>query len=272
MTDERLALAERVAREAGEIALKHFRRIGFEQKGIDDRVTEADRALQAHILAAVHAAFPHDGFIGEEAEGAKLFVERADAEFCWIVDPIDGTNNFAAGLPVFAVSVGVFCHGEPHAGAIFDPCRGELYRALRGHGAERDGEPIAVTDAPVDPNTLFGLPSLLHPPLPRYAVEWFERHKCRDLGSLALQMAYVAGGQLHWTVGFRSKIWDVAAAAALVLEAGGRVTDLAGRPLFPADLAAESGASTPMLASNGLAHDALLAQIAVAEGGCDARL
>ena len=267
MTDERLATAERLAREAGAMALKHFRHIGFEQKGIDDRVTEADRALQAHIHAAVSAAFPHDGFIGEEADAAKLFTQRPDAEWCWIVDPIDGTNNFAMGLPIFAVSIGIFRHGAPYAGAIFDPCRGEMYRALHGHGAERNGESIVVTDAPVDPNALFGLPSLLHPPLPRYAVAWFEHHKCRDLGSLALQMAYVAAGQLHWTLGFRSKIWDVAAAAAMVLEAGGRITDLAGRPIFPADLAAESGAPTPMLASNGAAHDALIAQIAAGQAG-----
>lgn len=262
MTDDRLALAECLAREGGAIALKHFRRTGFEQKTIDERVTEADHEVQGHILEAVRGAFPGDGFIGEEGEHGEVFKERADAGFCWIIDPIDGTNNFAIGLPVFVVSVGVFRGGCPYAGVVYDPCRDELYRALRGAGAWRDGEGLAVAAAPVDPNAMFGLPSLVAPPLPRYAIGWFERHKCRDLGALALQMTYVAAGYLHWTIGFRSKIWDFAAASALVLEAGGRVTDLSGNDLFPADLAAESGANTPMLASNGAAHDALIEQIA----------
>ena len=191
-----------------------------------------------------------------------MFKERAGGEFCWIVDPLDGTNNFAIGLPLFVVSVGVFRNGSPYAGVIYDPCRDELYSARRGEGARRNGTPIAVTTAPVDANAMFGMLTLVAPPLPSYAARWFESHKCRDLGALALHIAYVAAGYLHWTVGFRSKLWDFAAGSALVLEAGGRVTDLAGNDLFPMDLAAESGANTPILVSNGAAHEALLAQIA----------
>lgn len=262
MRDDRLALARTLAQRGGEAAMRLFRRVGYQHKEADERVTEADHAVQRLIHDGVRAAFPGDGFIGEEAEDVAIFKERPDAEFCWIVDPIDGTNNFTIGLPFFCVSIGVFRRGEPHIGVVHDPCRGETYHARIGGGAFRDGEPIRVIADPLGPNTHFGLPSLIEPPLPAYAIGWFERHKCRDLGAIALQMAYVAAGCLHWTVGFRSKLWDIAAAAALVVEAGGRITALDGSPLFPSDLTAEAGRNIPVLASNGSAHHTLLAQIA----------
>jgi myo-inositol-1(or 4)-monophosphatase len=257
----RIALAERLAREAGEIAKRYFRRTAAEHKLDNEIVTQADRAVQAHILEAVRRELPNDGFIGEEAARAELFTEKADAEHCWVIDPIDGTNNFAAGMPLFAVSIAVLRNGAPALGLVYDPCRDELYQAERGRGAWRNGEPLRVAAADTDSNTLVGLPSVFRPSVPPYVVRWAEKHKGRMLGSIALHLAYVAAGCLHWTVGYRTKIWDVAAGTLLVEEAGGRVTDLAGSPLFPTDLAAEAGGLFPILASNGALHDARLRDI-----------
>ena len=262
MTDDRLDLARRLAREGGDIALHLFRRVGYRQKALDERVTEADHAVQNHVLDGVRAAFPDDGFIGEEADGAALLKLRPDAEHVWIVDPIDGTNNYAIGLPTFCVSIGVFRRGSPHVGVVHDPCRAELHSARLGRGSFRIDEPIHVLDAPLDGNTMFGIPSLIHPPIPAYVTAWTNRHKCRSLGALALQLAYVAAGYLTWCVGWRRRLWDIAAAAVLITEAGGRITALDGSPLFPTDLAVQAGRSIPVLASNGSAHHTLLAQIA----------
>lgn len=262
MTDDRLALARGLAQQGGQLALRLFRHVGFEQKLDDERVTEADRAVQQLIHDAVRAAFPHDGFIGEEAADAKVFTEQPTAEYCWIVDPIDGTNNYSIGLPFWCVSIGVFRDGQPCIGVVHDPLRDETHHAMIGAGCYRNDDPLAVLTTPLGPNTHYGMPSLIVPPFPAYAARWFERYKCRDLGAIALQLAYVAAGYLHWTLGFRSKLWDIAAAAALVLEAGGRITALDGTPLFPMDLAAEDGSNIPILASNGTAHDELLADVA----------
>jgi myo-inositol-1(or 4)-monophosphatase len=259
----RAALAQRLAREAGEIAKDHFRRVVAEHKLDSEIVTQADRAAQAHILDAVHRECPADGFIGEESQRGALFKENADADYCWIVDPIDGTNNFAAGMPIFAVSIAVLHGGELQLGLVYDPCRDELYQAERGRGAWRGGERLGVAATDTDSNTLVGLPSVFRPAVPPYVVRWAERHKGRMLGSIALHLAYVAAGSFHWTVAYRTKIWDVAAGALLVEEAGGRVTDLAGRPLFPADLAGEEGGFFPILATNGALHDARLRDIRV---------
>ena len=261
MAVDRPALAERLAREGGDIALRHFRRVLAERKADNELVTQADREVQAHILDAVRREFPADGFIGEEAEHAQLFRENADAEHCWVIDPIDGTNNFAVGVPLFAVSIAVLQGGSPELGVIHDPIHDELYRAERGRGSTRNGEPLRVTSVPLDSHAFFGSPSVFASRVPGYAVRWMEAYKPRILGSIALHLAYVAAGLFHWTVAYRTKLWDVAAGALLVEEAGGRVTDLAGRPLFPTDLATENGRLFPILASNGTLHDERLRDI-----------
>jgi len=262
MTADRRVLAERLAREAGQIARDYFRRATVEHKLNNEIVTQADRAVQAHLSDTIRRELPGDGFIGEEAERGELFKEKADAEHCWVVDPIDGTNNFAAGMPLFAVSIAVLRSGAPELGIVYDPLRDELYQAERGRGAWRGGQRLQVAAADADSNSLVGLPSVFRPGVPPYVVRWAEKHKGRMLGSIALHLAYVAAGSFHWTVAYRTKIWDVAAGALLVEEAGGRVTDLAGKPLFPVDLTAEQGGLFPILASNGALHEARLRDIA----------
>jgi len=139
--DARLSVAVPLIRDAGEMAAGFFARRGSltrERKGPQDFVSVADREVEALIRSRLAAAFPADGFLGEESGGGA-------GERCWVVDPIDGTNNFLHGLPLWGVSIAYAIEGEPVIGLIYLPCIGRLYSAVRGGGARCNGAPIAVS-------------------------------------------------------------------------------------------------------------------------------
>src|SRR5690242_13165782 len=136
--DARLATATAVIRQAGELAAGYFSRradLVRETKGPQDFVSIADRAVEEMIRTRLAAAFPTDGFLGGESGGTP-------GEHCWVVDPIDGTNNFLRGLPLWGVSIAYTIAGEPVIGLIYLPCVGKLYSALRGRGATCNDAPI----------------------------------------------------------------------------------------------------------------------------------
>lgn len=258
----RREVALEVAAEASEL-LMHFRgRLrDVAWKGAHDLVTEADRASEQHLIARLSKAFPDDRIIGEEGGGAG----PSDAPLRWYVDPLDGTTNFVHGLPHFAVSLGlVQLHGdhlEPVLGCITAPALlpvdadrpGLTWHAARGQGALRNGRPIAVSTATTPDRALVatGFPydhaahaQALVAPLARA----LERCLCiRRLGSASLDLAHVADGTFgaYWEP--RLKPWDLAAGAAIVREAGGRVTDLHGGDTFlhTGDILATNGALHP---------------------------
>lgn len=180
-------------------------------------MTEADKAVEAYLAGAVAARFPDHRVLGEEGE------DPADeAEFEWIVDPIDGTLNFINRLPFFAVSIGVLHRRRPVAGAILFPLSGDVLRAHRGGGAFRNDEPVSVHPA-AEPSgrVTAGLP-------PGF---WFQfragrpiRRKlgeARSLGSIAYEMGVAASGGFGWAIFRGPKIWDVAGGVPIVREAGG---------------------------------------------------
>jgi myo-inositol-1(or 4)-monophosphatase len=245
------------ARRAGAEAMVLFRKPMEEKhiefKGPTDLVTAADRRVEHVIATAVRQRFSGHGFLGEE--GGRI----AGTEWRWIVDPIDGTTNFAHGVPWFAVSIALEHRGTLVAGVVFHPAGGELFVAERGRGAHLippDGrvQRLAVSKTDVLASALLGA-GLPNPPrrapfspaLSRFADLTRE---IRVMGSAALHLAYVAAGRLDGFVEPDLSAWDIAAGVLLVEEAGGRVTDLLGRSLHTV--------SGDVLASNGHLHDRIL--------------
>jgi len=238
--------AVRAAEDAGRILMRSFRRpVGIEKKSDRELVTEADRAAEDAIVAALRADFPDDVIITEESAPELTVSDRA-----WIVDPLDGTNNFAHGYPFFSVAVALEEAGVPVVGVVHDPLRGETFVAEEGGGATLNGDPIHVsrtaslrnalvaTGFPYDrgPDTENNLANLNRFIL---AVRGVRRG-----GSAELDLVSVAAGRLDgfWELGL--KIWDVAAGGLIVREAGGAVTnfDGSGWDHRRGDIAASNGA------------------------------
>ncbi len=249
-SDPRLSLALRLAREAGRHAVARAGGARVESKGPGDRVTDVDLASQARIAAEVGTWFPGDGLVAEEgARGAGL-----DREFVWVLDPLDGTNNYALGIPCFAVSIGILRAGAPWAGVVHDPNTGFTCWSLHGQGAFAGDRRLTVHGRALSAASNVAVRVPVDPVLGPVVGEWMERYKFRGFGSVALHLAYAALGALDLVLDHRAALWDLAAGAAVVIEAGGALTDPAGEPLFPFPVASYRGAPVPFLAGNPEAH------------------
>lgn len=225
------------AAEAGaDRLIPRFRQAGLdaEWKGRNDLVTLADRESEAAILGEIGRRFPEHSILAEEGG-----VSGGQADFQWIVDPLDGTSNFYQGLPIWGISVACRHRGEVVAGVIQDPQGGNLFAAARGAGATWNGKPMRVSDRPglAGGFVATGYPFRSQAALDLYLGafrEVFQRvRSMRRCGSAALDLAYTAAGVYDGFFEFRLSIWDIAAGAVLVREAGGLITDLDGgdRPL-----------------------------------------
>ncbi|MFP5234872.1 MAG: inositol monophosphatase family protein [Acidobacteriota bacterium] len=252
--------AAAIAREAG-ARLREFlaQGVATEYKGDVDLVTVADRTVEKLIRTRLGEVFPDHGIYGEE--GTR---ERLDQQLRWYVDPLDGTTNFAHGLPHFCVSMGLERRspglpadhdGEMIAGVIYDPMRDELFCAERGRGATLNGRPIHASPIANLAESIVstGFPSRKRHATPNihfYQEFTLRSHGVRRMGSAALDLAYVACGRFEAFWEFNLNPWDTSAGFLLVEEAGGRITDFAGGP-FKLD-------SREVLASNGHIHQELL--------------
>lgn len=257
-----LKAAEQVARLAGALVAERYSHGHVEQhKGhAHNLVTETDQASEALIVAELRARFPRCAIRAEEGGGAA----DGGAGITWVVDPLDGTNNFAHGLPIFSVSLAAMAGEAILAGVTYDPLRDELFAARRGGGAWLNGrrltvssrkrleESIVATGFPYDKSS--------NPDnnLPQFLAVTPTVRGIRRLGSAALDLAYVAAGRMeaYWERG--TQAWDVAAGVLMVEEAGGRVTDYDGGP------ARVDGGR--FVASNGRVHAELMAVLARAGG------
>ena len=249
-----LTVAIRAAREAGEVLLRHLRDgTSTRSKEVANLVTDADIEAERTIVSAIERAFPGHSILGEEEAKAG----EVDAEDLWIVDPLDGTNNFAHRLPHFAVSIAYYRAGRAECGVVLNPFRDDLYTAIRGGGAVHNGEPVRVADHRSLDEALVGVGfyydrgAMMEATL--RAVEGLFRakiHGIRRFGTAALDLCMVGAGQFGAFFEYQLSPWDYAAARLFVEEAGGRITDGLGRPL--------PLAVTSVLASNGTLHDATL--------------
>ena len=248
-----ISAMQSIAREAGALLMDFFhQRVKIEYKGDADLVTVADRKSEALILERIRKQFPTHDVMGEE--GARI---ESGSDFKWYVDPLDGTTNFAHGFPVFCVSLAVEYRGRRVAGVIYDPTRYEMFTAELGKGALLNGQPIHVSATSRLAECLVGtgFPSQKRHKSPNiyfYHQLTLRTHGVRRAGSAALDLCNVACGRFDGFWEFNLNPWDTAAGVLIVEEAGGRVTNFSGGP-FRLD-------SRETLASNGLVHDALIAE------------
>jgi myo-inositol-1(or 4)-monophosphatase len=220
-----------IAREAGALLADYHRRgIGFRLKGAFDLVTEADLASEKLITDRLRGCFPGHSIAAEEGG-----VQLGASDYCWYVDPLDGTTNFAHGFPAFCVSLGLEKAGKLVAGVIYDPLRDELFTAELGSGAWLNGERIHVSRAArlMDCLVATGFPNRnRHKSI---NVHFYHQmamatHGVRRAGSAALDLAYVAAGRLDVFWEFGLNPWDMAAGVLIVTEAGGSRSDMRGEP------------------------------------------
>lgn len=253
-----LATAIEAVIHAGDVQMSRFgSAMAIEKKGTIDLVTETDREIERDFRALIADRFPGHAVLGEEYSSPD---ERHTVpEYCWLFDPIDGTTNFAHGLPIFCSSLALEIDGQAAVAAVYDPNRRELFTAERGKGAWLNGAPITVSSASVLIDALLctGFPYSVQQK-PEELVELFAHflgisRAVRRLGSAAIDLCYVAAGRFDGFWEMHLGPWDIAAGALIVQEAGGHVTCTDGSPF-----ASRRG---NILASNGVLHQEMLAAI-----------
>ena len=253
-----LATAIEAVIRAGEVQMQHFgREMRIDKKGAIDLVTEIDLQIEREFRALVAERFPSHVVLGEEFSAAA---ERDHvAEFSWVFDPVDGTTNFAHGLPLFCSSLALEIHGQPVVAAVYDPTRRELFTAQRGLGAWLNGSPLRVSTAETLMDALLctGFPYTVQQD-PEELVGLFGHflsisRAVRRLGSAALDLCYVGAGRLDGFWEQRLNPWDISAGALIVQEAGGVATTVTGDP-FNSRLG-------NVIASNGRIHRQMVGAI-----------
>jgi len=245
-----LDTAIEAAKEAGEI-LKSYFETSLEKRLKDDKsiVTEADEKAEASIIEIIKTKYPDHGFWGEESGK-----QNAQAEYVWVIDPLDGTNNFVNGIPLFATSIGLVRNNVPVAAAVYNPVTDSMFSAEQGKGAWWNGKTMHVSEQGADTAMItIGTSSK--------AEDKELVHKCfvaskdyvksvRYLGSAVLELAYLARGGTEGVLNIGTKKWDYAAGSLLVLEAGGAITDFQGKPW--------DFSQNYFIASNGVIHPHLV--------------
>lgn len=247
-----LELAVAAAKEAGELLRERLTSgMPYELKtSHHDLVTEADRLAERVILERIGREYPDHGILSEETPPA-----RSQAPYRWVIDPLDGTVNYAHGIPFFSVSIALEKKEEIVLGVVYDPLRDELFSVIMGEGAYLNGRPLRVSNAKRLHESLLSTGFAHRPELRDRNLSYLGAflplaQSLRRLGSAALCLAYVAAGRLdgYWELSL--KRWDLAAGCLLVKEAGGQVSDLAGRELSPT--------GGELVASNGIIHRQML--------------
>src|SRR5213595_3399172 len=243
-----LNAAAEIAREAGALLAQlfdHPHEISYKRPS--DLVTEADRRSEALIVDRLRTHFPKHAIVGEEGGG-----QSTSSDYCWYVDPLDGTTNFAHGFPVFCVTLGLAYRDEVIAGVVYDPIREELFTAERSAGAYLNNQRIRVSRVEKLSESLVATGFPPFAPNQEVNLSLYFRftqlsHGVRRPGSAALDLCSVAAGRFEGFWELKLNPWDKAAGSLVVTEAGGRVSDLAGGPL---ELLGDE-----ILSSNGLVHD-----------------
>ena len=249
-----LNFASQIARDAGALLVQRLGSAKVTTKGDINLVTEADIAAENLIIERIRSHYPQHGILAEES-GEAVLVSGKRSEWKWIIDPLDGTTNYAHGYPCFCVSIALEHAGELEVGVVYDPMRDEMFAAERGRGATLNDRKIHVSSVDELSQAMLctGFPYNVRE-RPDFAREFTNftmiAQAVRRDGSAALDLAYVACGRFDgfWEDGLSP--WDIAAGALLIAEARGRVTNFTDEPL---DIYNEQ-----VLATNGLIHNSMM--------------
>ena len=248
-----LNTAVQAARRAGDIAVRALSRLDqleIRAKARNEYVTQVDHAAEQAIIEILRKRYPDHAILAEESGTS------GEHEFTWIIDPLDGTTNFVHGFPTFSVSIALRRQDSLEVGVVYDPCRQELFTAMRGRGAQLDGKRIRVSERKDLDGALIGTGFPY-----RSNARWMKVYLqmlgsvmestagVRRPGSAALDLSYVAAGRLDAFFEFGLEIWDTAAGSLMIQEAGGLVTSLTGK--------GSHLASGDVLAGNPKMHEAL---------------
>ena len=245
-------MIEGIARQAGAVLMTGFGNVRhIRQKGVIDLVTEFDKRSEEVILSFIQQEFPGHSILAEESGRNEII-----SEYQWLIDPLDGTTNFAHGIPIFSVSIGLLRNKIPLVGVVYDPFRNEMFSAELGQGATLNNEPIHVSSrtdlgqAVISTGFPYDVRTNPRNNLAQFAQFQLRTQAVRHLGSAALDCTWTAMGRLdgYWEFGVQP--WDIGAGALVVLEADGRVTFVDGDENF---LSTDS-----ILVSNGLLHEQML--------------
>ena len=260
-----LATVIEIVLRAGDMQMKQFgKSFKIDKKSSIDLVTDVDLSVEKMFRDIIQERFPEHGILSEEfgeriAPGASELGASSASGCCWVFDPIDGTTNFAHGLPFFCSSLSFEIDGRPEVAAVYEPIRKELFVAERGKGASLNGRPLKVSQSTtlIDSLLCTGFPYDVHTSreeLVGLFGHFLGRARAvRRLGSAALDLCYVAAGRLAGFWEQRLRAWDISAGSLIVEESGGQVTDLQGEVF--------SSRTGNVVASNGRIHETLIKTI-----------
>ncbi len=245
---------------AGQRAMEEINFIKASIKNNREMVTQTDARCQQIIIDRIKETYPDHGFIAEEGDQGGIFKQppRAAKRLWWVIDPIDGTNNFAHQMLFFTISIAVMYEGEPIVGVIFDPATDSMFTAVKGGEAQLNSRRITASQEKINEFSSIGLDSHFDDGVPGWVCEIMQRTRFRNLGTAALQFAYVAKGGLIATIVSRAKLWDIAAGALIVETAGALLSDWQGGKIFPVDLNDYQGGELQAVAANKKVHKELL--------------
>jgi myo-inositol-1(or 4)-monophosphatase len=256
------AAAADFAKQGAALAIRTMGTTTTRLKSDNTVVTESDQAVQEMITREIRRNFPDHGVLGEE-ESDLLTNEEICREFVWVIDPIDGTRNYAASIPVFTCSVAVMHNAQPVVGAIAYPQPTMVYAASIDSQTTLNGVQVSVNDIAFSQQCLFGVSGSKLKTIPPFLREWAGKYIVRDFGSVAYHLALVASGQMDIGVNLKGKLWDIAAGALLVERAGGKVFRLSEAyrpmdvPLWPIDIVNDARHALPLAACSPKAYAGL---------------
>ena len=252
--EQMLAFVRNCAKEAGKIQLSYFRgnHLHIETKfNMHDVVTVADKESERYIIGEIKRTYPEHAILGEESG-----MHAGDSEYCWVIDPLDGTSNYIHDMAPYSVSIALRDREELLLGVVYEVCRNECFYAWKGSKAYLDGKEIRVTDVAVLDKAFvaLGFPydSDHYRPVAQKLVDRLYGYAggTRLLGSAAAELCYVACGRFDARIEGHLGPWDVAAGGLILMQAGGRLSDFAGGDTWPS--------AEQVMASNGVIHDKIL--------------
>ena len=259
-----LEVAVVAARAAGQRALEDINYVKAFAKSPSELVTDSDIRCQQIIIDTIKQNFSDHGFIGEEGKDGCLFKQspRGDSDIWWVIDPIDGTNNFAHRIMNFAVSIAAIHNGRPVLGVIFEPSTDSMFTVIKDSSPRFNDRSIQASDSDLDIFETVGIESIFIEGVPPWISSLMTKLRCRALGTTAMHLAYVAKGSFVGTICNKPKLWDIAAGAILIESAGGIVTDWQGNAIWPVDMKNYQGQTIETIAANKKVHKKLIDIIA----------